>query len=86
MDSIDIIDPAFSLDSNDIIGESKTSLIPDFGIEKYNYNLIYIGIAAILFLVGLFVFKYYQNRKNNNINKNNLDCEGGFCTINQSQQ
>jgi hypothetical protein len=89
MDNIDITDPAFSLVSNIEVGGlnfPETSLLPDFSPEKYNSTtLIYIGIAVILFLIGLFSFNYYQNRRKNSVNENIIDCGGGFCTMNQSQ-
>jgi hypothetical protein len=91
MDSIDITDTDFSLEINDmninqvnsntdIIGGSGSGSGFDWG--SINQDYIYIGIIILLGLIGLFVFNYYQSKKNN---QKELDCPGGFCTINQNE-
>ena len=76
---IDITDSNFSLDTLDInkIGGNDLSSSFDYTI------LIYIGVALIAVLIGVFVYKYYQSKKNETGGE--LDCEGGFCTMNQTE-
>lgn len=76
MDSIDITDPAFALDTNTVVNNlynmsniSSTSMI------------MYVGILIVLLFVGMFIYRYYQNKKTNQSNKNVPDCPGGFCTM-----
>ena len=74
MDSIDITDSAFSLgipDVNDIIAM-------DGGFKDYTM-FIYIGAAILIAIIGMFVYKFYINKKANG--NQQLDCEGGFCTM-----
>jgi hypothetical protein len=75
MDAIDITDSAFSLDipdTNQIIGGNSTT----------DYTMfIYIGAAILVAFIGMFIYKFYQNKKNNQ--NQELDCEGGFCTMGQ---
>lgn len=76
MDSIDITDSAFSLgipDANTIIKTGGSSL--DYTI------FIYIGAAILVLFIYMFVYKFYMNQQKDK----QLDCEGGFCTINESQ-
>jgi len=62
MDSIDITDSAFSLDNISAGGNTT------------DYTLyIYIGAVILLALVGMFVYKFYMNKRNTG---------GGFCTMN----
>ena len=74
MDAIDITDSAFSLDfpnTNDII-------TMDGDMKDYTM-FIYIGAAILVAFIGMFVYKLYMNKK---VNENQeLDCEGGFCTM-----
>lgn len=75
MDSIDITDSAFSLGLDDaskiISGDSTT-----------DYTMfIYIGAAILVVFIGMLIFKFYQNKRNNE--NSQLDCEGGFCTMSQ---
>lgn len=85
MDSIDITDSAFTLevpDTNQIIGSSNM-----IGGSSNDYTMyIYIGVALLLIVVGMYIFKLYQNKKNTQYNGENLDCPGGFCTINQNSR
>lgn len=75
MDSIDITDSAFSLDipdTNQLLGESSTT----------DYTMfIYISAAILIAFIGIFIYKFYQNKKSNEGSQ--LDCEGGFCTMGQ---
>ena len=73
MDSIDITDSAFTLDYTN----TKTPTMFG-GLNIDNTTFMYIGVAAVLFLIGMLIFKFYQNKKNNQPNEN-LDCPGGFC-------
>lgn len=76
MESIDITDSAFSLD---MVGPNT---IIDGGSSVSDYTMyIYIGVAALVILIGMFIYRYYQNKANNQNSR--LDCEGGFCTMNQ---
>jgi hypothetical protein len=79
MDSIDITDSSFSLDVPSIIGGS----LPD------NNFYLYIGVAILIAIVGLFIFKFYRNKTdcNDSSDSNNVcDAEdGGFCTMGQRQ-
>ena len=69
MDSIDITDSAFSLDNISAGGNTT------------DYTLyIYIGAVILLALVGMFVYKFYMNKRNTGNDES--DCPGGFCTMN----
>lgn len=79
MDSIDITDSNFSLDIPD-----KTIFSAVGGDSFINYsNYIYIGILIVVAFIGLYVYKYFYNKKNEN-NVDNLDCPGGFCNFDTS--
>jgi|688.fasta_scaffold90165_2 hypothetical protein len=74
MDAIDITDSAFSLDipnTNDIITMD--------GVMKDYTMIIYIGATILVAFIGMFVYKFYTNKKVND--NQELDCEGGFCTM-----
>jgi hypothetical protein len=74
MDDIDITDSAFSLgiaDTNDVITTGG-------GLNDYTM-FIYIGSAILIAIIGMFVYKFYINKKAND--NQQLDCEGGFCTM-----
>jgi hypothetical protein len=74
MDAIDITDSAFSLglpDVNDVIATGG-------GLKDYTM-FIYIGIAILVAFIGTFVYKFYMNKKK--VDNEQLDCEGGFCTM-----
>lgn len=85
MDSIDITDSAFSLEAPTL----PETLNFSGNLSSDYTSIFYIGIG-ILILVGLFYFGYYKSKKNGHNNNNdindNLDCSGGFCTMNQSPQ
>lgn len=74
MDSIDIIDPTFSLSAPNF-NESI-----DNGAGDYT-TYIYIGIASLVIVVGLFLYTTAKSRENNSTEE---DCPGGFCTMNQA--
>lgn len=78
MDSIDITDSVFSLDVpdlNQVIGSVDDVLSNDYTMY------IYIGISILVIIIGMFIFKFYQNKKRE---QSGDDCEGGFCTMNQN--
>lgn len=77
MDSIDITDSTFSLDVPDI-----DQVIGIVGGSTSDYTMyIYIGAAILLAVIGMFIFKFYQNKKQN---QSEQDCPGGFCTMNEN--
>jgi hypothetical protein len=71
MDSIDIVDPAFTIQMPNI---SETFV----GSNDYTMY-IYIGAAILIAIIGMFIHKFYVNKQTR---ENNEDCEGGFCTMN----
>jgi hypothetical protein len=75
MDAIDITDSAFALGIPDV-NEVITT-----GGELKDYTMyIYIGVAILVAFIGMFIYKFYINKS---VNENQqLDCEGGFCTMN----
>jgi hypothetical protein len=76
MDSIDVTDSAFSLNAPEV-----SDLISN-GDSANDYTIyIYAVIASLILFIFLFVFKYYQSKS---IPQNEeLDCTGGFCSMNQ---
>lgn len=79
MDSIDITDSTFSLNVPDI-----NEIISSGGGTINDYTMyIYIGVAILIILVGIFIYKYYQNKKSD---QSIDDCPGGFCTMEQEQR
>lgn len=79
MDSIDVTDSVFSLNVPDL---NKVVDGVDDVVNNGYTSYIYIGIF-ILVVIGIFAFKYYQNRKSKQYVN---DCEGGFCTMNENPQ
>lgn len=73
MDYIDITDSTFSLDVPDINQD-----ISGGGITNDYTMFIYIGAAILIAFIGMFIFKFYQNK---NKNSDGGDCAGGFCTM-----
>jgi hypothetical protein len=73
MDGIDITDSAFALD---VPGVENTVISGDSNSTYYTM-FIYIGIAILAAMIGMFIFKYYQNKKS----QSEEDCPGGFCTM-----
>jgi len=69
MDVIDITDSAFSLDVPNILSAGAS------GSTDYTM-FIYIGAAILVAIIGMFIYKFYQNKKNQE-----EDCQGGFCTM-----
>ena len=77
MDSIDITDSTFSLNVPDLNKAIDSSI----GGGTNDYTMyIYIGAAILVAIIGMFIFKFYQNK---NKSQNNQDCPGGFCTMEQ---
>jgi hypothetical protein len=73
MDGIDITDSAFALDVPNV-----DSILTAGGDGSTDYTMfMYIGFA-ILLLIGLFIYKFYQNK-----NSEQEDCPGGFCTMDE---
>lgn len=73
IDSIDITDSAFSLDVPEINNIAKAV----GGSDSYDYTMfIYIGLAVVALIIGMFIYKSYQNKTTNQM------CEGGFCNMN----
>ena len=80
MDSIDITDSGFSLDVpnlNQVIDNVNDIVSNDYTMY------IYIGAVILIIIIGIFIFKFYQNKKRE---QSGDDCEGGFCTMNQKSQ
>ena len=74
---IDITDSTFSLDVPDI----SQAMCNGLGGATNDYTMyIYIGAAILVSIIGMFVFKFYQNKKKE---QRGIDCEGGFCTMDQ---
>lgn len=69
MDSIDITDSAFSLNTPSIIGGSASDTT----------IYLYIGAVILIALFGFFTYKFYQTKRINSTLE--PDCEGGFCTM-----
>lgn len=76
MDSIDIVDNQFSLGTHDIGGGVSSENISVDDSSLY----LYIGIGVLVLFIGIFAYKYYM-KNNTSREKNELDCEGGFCTM-----
>lgn len=81
MDCIDITDSAFSLDAPNM-NNMLTST--GGGSSTNDYMFLYIGIAILVALGGMYIFRVYKNKKNGESNENYMDCEGGFCMMNQN--
>ena len=59
MESIDITDSVFSLDVSQVIGNNIN------GETNYDYTMyIYIGSAVLIILIGIFIYRYYKNKQN----------------------
>lgn len=77
MDAIDIRDSAFSLD----VPDTNEVINTDYVAKDYMVY-IYISAAILIMLVGMFIYKFYKIKKENNPQQNY--CEGGFCTMNKN--
>jgi hypothetical protein len=73
MDGIDITDSAFSLD---VPGFDKIDATGGSNSTYYTI-FIYIGVAILAAIIGMFVYKYYQNKNS----KQEEDCSGGLCMM-----
>lgn len=83
MDCIDITDSAFSLN----VPNMNNMLTSAGGRSSTNdYMFLYIGIAILVALGGMYIFRVYKNKKNGESNENYMDCEGGFCTMNPREK
>lgn len=73
MDNIDITDSAFCLEVPNLnnVTSSGESIIVDYTM------FIYIGAAILIAIISIFIYKFYQNKRNNQDEK----CSGGFCTM-----
>ena len=62
MENIDITDPTFSLNSNLLnnnVNLGSSNILMDYD----NSVWIFIGIFILVFVSGIFMYKYYQNKK-----------------------
>jgi hypothetical protein len=76
MDGIDITDSAFALDVPNV-----DSILTAGGDGSTDYTVyMYIGFAILVVIIGLFIYKFYQNKNNS---EQEEDCPGGFCTMNE---
>lgn len=75
MDGIDITDSAFSLEIPNVNTFVSTEGVNDYSI------IIYIGIAILVAFIGMFTYKFYTNNKN--VQGEESDCPGGFCTMSE---
>lgn len=79
---IDITDAAFSLDvpiTKDFTSADGLNFVADLSGDNTIY--IYIAIFIVLSFIGIFIYKYYQSNKKIN---SEMVCEGGFCTMEQT--
>lgn len=95
MDNIDIADSFFSLNAADAITSvpdaitsvpdiiSSDDISSDFSLSDYGIYM-YIGVTIILAGIGMFLYKFYKN-KNNNEFGNNEECSEDFCSINYNK-
>jgi len=84
MDSIDITDSAFSLGIPGVNMIPGVNTIVNMGSgNSDNTIFFYIGIAIVVAFIAMFVYKFYMNKQKNN---EQIDCDGGFCTINNNPQ
>jgi hypothetical protein len=76
MESIDITDSAFDLgipNVNTVITTCSTN--SDYAM------FIYIGAAILIAFIAMFVYKLYSNKYKKS---EQVDCDGGFCTMSDS--
>ena len=82
IDSIDITDSAFSLDTPNSLDITNIVTCGGDSTTTSDYsNFIYIGLAVIVLTIGFFIYKTYRNKKNEMVE----DCPGGFCTMNNQE-
>lgn len=75
INSIDITDSAFSLDVPDV-----NTIVSGGGGSTTDYTMfIYIGAAILVVFIAMLIYKFYQNKQKNS--ESELDCPGGFCTM-----
>ena len=78
MDSIDITDTAFSLSVPELNEYVRTD---DISITD-NATFIYIGLALLgVLLIAVVSYKYHQTKKYDAQDSREIDCTGGFCTM-----
>ena len=76
MESIDITDSAFDL------GIPNVNTIISRGGANSDYTMfIYIGVAILIAFIAMFVYKLYSNKYKKS---EQVDCDGGFCTMSNS--
>ena len=77
MDSIDITDSMFSL-NNPIF-----CIGGDHGLcDENNIPIcIYVGLVILLFIIGMLIYKFYNNKENSG-----LDCPIGFFNMNDEKE
>lgn len=73
MDTIDIVDSAFSL-------AHSTMIVDDVDYTMY----MYIGAAVVLLSICVVVYYKYATakRETETVSNNETSCDGGFCTMN----
>jgi hypothetical protein len=71
MDSIDITDSTFSLGITQ--GNNSEGCNSDYTM------FIYIGAGILVLFIYMFVYKFYMNKQKGS---QQLECDGGFCTMN----
>lgn len=87
MDNIDITSSEFSLgnlpDFTNIISNSTGG-----GMDNIDYTTyMYVGIAILVIASGFFIYKFYINKpKQVHFNDEQIDCDGGFCTMGSKEQ
>ena len=73
MDAIDITDSMFSLNN---------PIIVTFQCDENNIPIcIYVGLVILLFIIGMLIYKFYNNKENSG-----LDCPIGFCNMNDVKE
>lgn len=73
MDAIDITDSMFSLNN---------PIITTFQCDENNIPIcIYVGLVILLFIIGMLIYKFYNNKENSG-----LDCPIGFCNMNDEKE
>ena len=83
MDSIDITDSTFSLEMPETLSNipDVNTIISSGGSTLSNYSMFfYVGIAILVGLIGMFVYKFSQNKKSVQYD-DNVYCEDEVCPV-----